>query len=56
MTFRNHSSIGPFVRVDPFRADRIRNEVAVEDIEEEGINPVYKKEENEEDGWSDVSV
>jgi hypothetical protein len=56
MKFRNRSLVSPFVRIDPFRADRIRNEVAVEDIEEEEISPVDEKEENEEDGWSDVSV
>ena len=56
MTFCGPPSISPFTCVDPFRADRIRNEVSVEDIDEDESSPVEREKENEEDGWSDVSV
>jgi hypothetical protein len=53
-SFRSRSSnpFTPFIHLDPFRADRMRNsgnEIAVNDEEEQ-------HEEEEEDTWSDVSV
>lgn len=54
-SFRSLSSnpVTPFIHLDPFRADRMRNsgnEIAVEDEEE------HQGEDEEEDTWSDVSV
>lgn len=50
-------AVSPFIRLDPFSADRMKNsgnEIAVE--EEEGEEGKSLVEEKDEDGWSDVSV